>query len=123
MTRKAVVTLLLAVAFWAGGFVSEATATKLCNPNVCREEIAAACPGLKAAAFNACRKELIANCRNGDCSCTDATLPAGGPTTPTAPPPPTPPGPPTTTTTGPPTTTTTGPPTPTTTTLPLIQCC
>src|SRR4029453_3872008 len=79
MTRKAVVTLLLAVAFWAGGFVSEATATKRCNPNVCREEIAAACPGLKAAAFNACRKELIAHCRSGVCSCTG--LPACGPTT------------------------------------------
>src|SRR4030095_14726724 len=84
MTRKAVVTLLLAVAFWAGGFVSEATATKRCNPNVCREEIAAACPGLKAAAFNACRKELLANCRNADCSCTDPTLPACGVTTTTS---------------------------------------
>jgi len=58
-------------------FTSEATAT--CNPNVCKEEIAAACPGLKAAAFNACRKELIANCRSGVCSCTG--LPACGPTT------------------------------------------
>jgi hypothetical protein len=81
MTRKAVVTLLLAVALWAGGFVSEAIATKLCNPNVCREEIAAACPDLKAAAFNTCRKELLANCRSGDCSCTDPTLPSCGPTT------------------------------------------
>jgi hypothetical protein len=81
MIRKAVVTLSLAVALWAGGFVSEATATKLCNPKVCREEIAAACPGLKAAAFNACRKELLATCRNAECSCTDPTLPACGPTT------------------------------------------
>src|SRR5262245_66128680 len=92
MTRKAkaVVALLLAVALWAGGFVSEATATpgsvhppgKLCNPNVCSEEVAAACPGLKAKAFNRCRKDLIANCRSGVCSCTgDPTLPACGPTT------------------------------------------
>src|SRR5262245_34498262 len=91
MTRKAVVTLV-AVALWAGGFVSEATATprsvvvhppgKLCNPNVCSEEVAAACPGLKAKAFNRCRKDLIANCRSGVCSCTgDPTLPACGPTT------------------------------------------
>src|SRR5262249_59706769 len=81
MTRKAVFALLLAVAIWAGVFVSEATATKLCNPNVCREEVAAACPGLKAAAFNRCRKDLIANCRNRVCSCTgDPTLPACSPT-------------------------------------------
>src|SRR5262245_6360559 len=101
MTRKAVVTLV-AVALWGGGFVSEATATpgsvhppgKLCNPNVCSEEVAAACPGLRANAFNRCRKDLIANCRSGLCTCTgDPTLPACGPT-------------PTTTNTAPPTTTT-----------------
>src|SRR5262245_47251222 len=96
MTRKAkaVVALLLAVALWAGGFVSEATATpgsvhppgKLCNPNVCSEEVAAACPGLRANAFNRCRKDLIANCRSGVCSCTgDPSLPACGVTTTTSP--------------------------------------
>jgi hypothetical protein len=82
VSRKAGVTLLLAVALGGGGFVSEATATKLCNPNVCREEVAAACPDLKAAAFNRCRKELLENCRNMECSCTGSmTLPACGPTT------------------------------------------
>src|SRR5262249_57687772 len=103
----------------AGGFVSEATATpgvvhppgKLCNPNVCSEEVAAACPGLRANAFNRCRKDLIANCRSGVCSCTgDPSLPACGPTATT-----TTSVPVTTTTTGAATTTTTGAATQTTT--------
>jgi hypothetical protein len=81
MTRRAVVTLA-AVALGAGVLVSSvATATGPCNKKVCSEEIAAGCAGLKGMALSACSKAVLLNCNTTDCSCTDPTLPACGPTT------------------------------------------
>src|SRR5262245_28341794 len=80
MTRKACVTLL-AVALWAGGFVSEATAVGPCNPSVCSEEIATGCAGLEGGAFRACQKAVVDDSKTTGCSCPDPTLPACGTTT------------------------------------------
>jgi hypothetical protein len=104
MTPRAVVTLA-AVALWAGGFVSEATATGPCNKKVCAEEIAAGCAGLKGMALSVCTKAVLLNCDTTACSCTDPTLPACTPTTTSS------------------TTTTSTSTTTTTTTTPPIQCC
>jgi hypothetical protein len=84
MTRRAVVTLA-AVALGAGVFVSSvATATGPCSKKLCSEEIAAGCAGLKGMDLSACTKAVLFNCNNTDCSCTDPTLPACGPTTTTS---------------------------------------
>src|SRR5262245_40537855 len=83
MTRRAVVTLA-AVALAAGVIVSEARAVGKCNSNVFSEEIASACGSSTGAAFRACSKQVIANCKTTDCSCTDPALPACGTTTTTS---------------------------------------
>jgi NHL repeat len=81
MTRRAVLTFA-AVALGAGVFVSSAaTATGPCSKKLCSEEIAAGCAGLKGMALSACSKAVLLNCNTTDCSCTDPTLPACGPTT------------------------------------------
>src|SRR4029453_16475903 len=81
MTGRAVVTLAAVVLRGSGLFSSVATATGPCNKKVCSEEIAAGCAGLKGMALSACSKAVLFNCNTTDCSCTDPTLPACGPTT------------------------------------------
>src|SRR4029450_906566 len=84
MTRKAVVTLL-AVALWAGGFVSGASAAPpLCGSKFCAEEIAVACAGLSGADFRACKTSVLNACKlSGEttCSCVNPALPPCGQTT------------------------------------------
>src|SRR4029450_1437691 len=66
----------------AGVLVSSvATATGPCSKKLCAEEIAAGCGGLKAMALSTCSKAVLLHCDTTDCSCTDPTLPACGPTT------------------------------------------
>src|SRR4029453_9656261 len=81
MTGRAVVTLAAVVLRGSGLFSSVATATGPCNKKVCSEEIAAGCAGLKGMALSVCTKAVLLNCDTTDCSCTDPTLPACGPTT------------------------------------------
>jgi hypothetical protein len=77
--------MLVPVAFGVGVYVSPAAATRLCNPHVCSEEIAAACAGLSDGDRARCKKSVVNDCRAGNCSCTDPTLPACGVTTTTSP--------------------------------------
>src|SRR5262245_28998631 len=71
MTRKAVVTLVAAVALGAGVFVSGAkAASSICGSKACSEEIAAGCAGLSGAALKACKSSILGQCKAGLCTCT-----------------------------------------------------
>lgn len=81
MIGKSAVGTLAAAVLGVGALVSVAMATRPCKgpSGPCADEIATACDGETGAAFRACKRSVLGNCRKTTCTCDGSGTACGSP--------------------------------------------
>jgi len=79
MIGKGAVGTVVAALLGVGLLASVAMATRPCKPSLCADEIATACDGETGAAFRACKRSVLGNCRKTTCTCDGSGTACGSP--------------------------------------------